>query len=189
MIGNTALHLAAGTEEESSKTVIWLLANGADALIENKEGYSAKDLAEERHDTILNHPHYPLIRDHLGIKETQIKDRGGPLKPVIADKLWAFIEQDDHDNVHSYLRGGIDIDGRLDDEKITSLILAVNLMKTELVKLLIDPSWDANVDITDRSGRSALHFCVLNGEDNPTEILDMLLSRNPNVNLPDSIAT
>ena len=183
--GNTALHLAAGTEEDSSNMVKVLLAKGADGFIQNIDGWSALELAQERFDTILNHPHYPLIRDHLGIKEKHIGDRGGPLKPVIAEKLWGFIEQDDIENVLVYLKGGIDIDGRLDDTKLTSLMLAVNLMKEELVRELTDPQWDANIDIADEHGRSALHFCVLNGEECSLNLLEMLLKRNPNVNLAD----
>ena len=183
--GNTALHLAAGTEEDNKVMVQFLLANGADAFIENEDGYSALDLAQERNDTILNHPHYPIIRDHLGIKETHTGERGAPLKPVIAEKMWAFIEQEEIENVLNYLSGGLDVDGRLDANKTTSLMLAVNLMKVPLVKELIDPQWDANVDIADHVGRSALHFCALLGDEIPIEILDMLLQRNPNLNLPD----
>ena len=147
--GNTALHLAAGTEEDNSGMVRFLLANGADAFIENEDGYSSLDLAQERNDTILNHPHYPIIRDHLGIKETHTGERGAPLKPVIAEKMWAFIEQDELENVLNYLSGGLDVDGRLDANNTTSLMLAISLMKAPLVKELVDPQWDANVDIAD----------------------------------------
>jgi len=186
--GNTALHMAADTEEDNSKMVSYLLANDADGIILNSDALSSLQLAQERHDTILNHPHYPLIRDHLGIKERQIASRGDPLKPVIAEKLWGFIEMDDIESVVGYLKGGIDVDGRLDDAKTTSLMLAVNLMKPggpAIIKELTDPQWDANVDIDDRYGRSAVHFCVLGGDDTPLEVLEMLLNRNPNVNLPD----
>jgi ankyrin repeat protein/tetratricopeptide (TPR) repeat protein len=183
--GNTALHLAAGAEEDNSGMVRFLLANGADAFIENEDGYSALDLAQERNDTILNHPHYPIIRDHLGIKETHTGERGAPLKPVIAEKMWAFIEQDELENVLNYLSGGLDVDGRLDANKTTSLMLAISLMKVPLVKELVDPQWDANVDIADHHGRSALHFCALLGETISIEMLDMLLQRNPNLNLHD----
>ena len=186
--GNTPLHLAAGTEHDNSEMVTWLLENKAGAFIENEEGLSALQLAEERADSILNHPHFALMKNFLGIKDQVGGPSGGPLKPIIAEKLWGFIERDEIDNVVAYLRGGIDIDGRLDDTKVTSLMLAVNKKKIELVKELVDPQWNADINIADASGRSALHFCVLHGEDTPEDMLEMILARNPNANLPDQNA-
>jgi ankyrin repeat protein len=121
----------------------------------------------------------------LGSKETHTGERGAPLKPVIAEKMWAFIEQDELENVLNYLSGGLDVDGRLDANNTTSLMLAISLMKAPLVKELVDPQWDANVDIADLHGRSALHFCALLGETIGIDMLDMLLQRNPNLNLHD----
>eukprot|EP00960_Hanusia_phi_P056489 763293-Hanusia_phi.AAC.6 len=184
--GNTALHLLAAMDSEWESLLVTLLESGADPNVKNDDGETPVQLAKEVFDAIFNHPHYLILSRALGLSASQDEARGAPFKPKIALKLWSVIEQNDTEVMLKYLRGGLDIDGRLDETGLTMLMLAAQEMKRDLLVLLADPGWDLNINIQTQTGQTALHHLIFNGRDLSVEYLDILLKLNPDVNVQDS---
>ena len=115
-------------EPQKRATDCWAFA-GADATIEDSAGVTPLDVAELRSDEVLNHPHAAIIRRHLGIPEAPPAAKGAALKPAIARQLLAHMESGSLEGVLGFLRGGVDVDGRVEEDGTRPLMVAVRLQQ------------------------------------------------------------
>ncbi len=81
---------------------------------------------------------------------------------VFDSPLLSAIKSNDLPKIRILLDSGQDVNGELDDEKRSALLLGSFYGDPELIKLLIEKGADVNA--TDKYGRTALHFAARAGK-------------------------
>ncbi|KAG4034424.1 hypothetical protein MFRU_003g03880 [Monilinia fructicola] len=72
------------------------------------------------------------------------------------------------------------------DESETALHLAIKRNNLEIVKLLVANNDDANIDIRDKDGRTALHYACSSLSNISPKCIDLLLQKGANIDLKDN---
>ena len=154
--GMTALHHAA--QRGDTKVVKLLVRHGADIDVEDEDGYTALATAIE-----AGKQHAAKSLVEAGADSNKRDSYGFTQVHVASVKGYTEL-------LHAMLDRNADIEAEVDDNKMTSLHLAVEMRHIDAILLLL--KYGAKADKRDFEGRTVLHYAAL---DDQCEIASLLL--------------
>jgi ankyrin repeat protein len=97
-------------------------------------------------------------------------------------RCWTLIEKGDIAAILKMIEFGMNVNGLLDENRLTPLMLAIKLQKLNIVETLVSVEVGADLRMTTTSGLNAIHYFAIYGS---KDMASSILKRNPDPNIGD----